>query len=124
MLSGYTSLDRPLTSNNYYESPVTDSTLRKYNIGACILHTLQGTMLLAASQAVARIKDKETNPITTAFLAFNQTSKKLVPGSQPVGHIELAVVAAVFLLMSAVAHGWVIMYWETYLSDIRQERNR
>jgi len=125
MLSGHTSLDHPLTSD-YDKSRITDQTLRRYNIGAGILHAVQGTMLLITSQAVKTIKDKgrNGNPITTSFLAFNTTTKKLTPGSQAVGHFEIPVIAAVFLLMSAVAHAWVIRYWSTYIEDIRNERNR
>lgn len=106
------------------ESSITDQTLRKFNIGAGILHSIQGALLLVASQTVPQIKDKVTNPITTGFLFYNQTSKHLEPRTQSVGHFEIALMAAVFLLMSAVAHAVVIIKWDTYIADIRKGKNR
>lgn len=125
MPTEHTTLDVENSPSSVNEnSPITDQTLRKFNIGAGILHTIQGTMLLITSQALPRIKDKVTNPITTSFLTYNRVTKRLEPGVKAVGHFEIAVIAAVFLLMSALAHGLVIAFWKTYIQDIRQGRNR
>ena len=63
---------------------VTDSTLWKFNLAGLILHGVQGTLLLVASQAVPSIKSfgKE---LTTSFLTFDDdpsspTYQQLVPG--------------------------------------------
>ena len=38
-------------------STVTDSILFKYNVGGCVLHSVQGTLMLIASQSVESIKN-------------------------------------------------------------------
>ena len=96
---------------------VTDSTLWKFNLAGLILHGVQGTLLLVASQAVPSIKSfgKE---LTTSFLTFDDdpsspTYQQLVPGIRSVGKVEIGLMAAVFILMSAVAHAWVLIFWKT-----------
>lgn len=100
-----------------------NSSLRKFNIGACILHFVQGGLMLVASQAVPSIKAfKKT--LTTSFLTFDEETQALVPGSRKAFDVEIGVLAAVFLLMSAVAHMLVLLKFEAYLADLRREVNR
>jgi hypothetical protein len=46
---------------------VSDKKLRKYNLYACILHSVQGILMLVASQAVDSIKSFKRE-LTTSFL--------------------------------------------------------
>lgn len=102
---------------------VTDATLRKFNLIACILHTVQGGMMLVASQAVPNIKAfKKT--LTTSFQVFNEDTQALENQTRDVGPVEIGVIAAVFLLMSAVAHGIVLINFKGYLRDLAKETNR
>jgi len=104
-------------------SRITDARLRRCNIGACALHTIQGLLMLAASQAVPSVKSFKKE-LTTSFLVFDQKTKALISETKNIGSVEIGVAAAVFLLLSAVAHGYVLIFWQSYLRDISQGINR
>ena len=62
--------------------------------------------------------------LTTSFLTFDDdpsspTFQQLVPGIRSVGKVEIGLMAAVFILMSAVAHAWVLVFWKTCKTAIR-----
>jgi len=107
---------------------VSDNQLWKFNIAGLVLHGVQGILLLVASQAVTSIKNF-SKELTTSFLTYDNdpsspTYQQLVPGIRSVGKVEIGLMAAVFILMSAVAHAWVLVFWKTYLADIARETNR
>lgn len=105
--------------DNGFQSDVTDATLRKYNIGACILHSVQGLLMLIASQTAIDFKKE----LTTSFLVFDTEKQTLVAQTKNVGSVQIAVMAAVFLLMSAAAHAVVLATFETYIANINREIN-
>lgn len=106
------------------EPAITDTILKRFNRGACILHFVQGTMMLAASQTVEQIKTFK-KPITTSFLSYNNVTKTLESETKETGiSFSIGVMAAVFLLMSAVAHLIVLVKWDIYIRDIRREINQ
>jgi len=124
----FESTDAAVHHSQLVRNKVTDSTLWKFNLAGLILHGVQGTLLLVASQAVTSIKSF-SKELTTSFLTFDDdpsspTFQQLVPGIRSVGKVEIGLMAAVFILMSAVAHAWVLVFWKTYLSDIARETNR
>merc|ERR1711879_20871 len=80
-------------------------------------------MGIIASQAVTSIKDFQ-KILTFAFLEYDEDTRALVASSKDAFKVEIGVMAAVFLLMSAIAHGLVLIFWETYIHDIRLEINR
>lgn len=102
---------------------ITDARLKKYNRVACVLHFVQGTLMLVASQSVTSIKEFAKS-VTTSFLVFNETTKALEPGTKTVGRIEIGVCAAMFLLMSALAHLIVLVKFDWYLSELASGINR
>lgn len=104
-------------------SSISDISLRNYNLGACILHFTQGTLMLVASQAVPTIKDF-SKQITTSFLRFDPATQALVPDQKDVFKLEIGAMAAAFLLLSAVAHFIVLCNFKGYLRDINNEINR
>jgi len=79
--------------------------------------------MLVASQAVTTIKAFKKD-LTTSFLVYNNATRALESQTKNVGSIEIGVLAAVFLLLSAVAHGYVLFAWDRYLADIDKETNR
>jgi hypothetical protein len=102
---------------------VTDARLRKFNIGAGILHFVQGFLLLGASQGVQSIKDFAKD-LTTSFLTYDEETQSLVSGTKVTGTYEVGLTAAIFLLMSGLAHALVLLNWDTYLRDLEREINR
>lgn len=102
---------------------VDDETLLKYNQRACALHFVQGLMMLVVSQVVPNIKAFKKE-LTTSFLVYDVATKALVSQTKSIGSVEIGVVAAVFLLLSAVAHAYVLFFWDAYIADINKECNR
>jgi hypothetical protein len=113
----------PLNGGDGRESPISDATLRNYNIAGCVLHFVQGTVMLVASQVVQNIKDFKQD-ITFAFLEFDEDTQGLVPGSRLAFGWEIGLAAAIFVLLSAAAHGLVLIFWDTYIADINRGINR
>lgn len=79
--------------------------------------------MLVASQSIPNVKNFKKD-LTTSFLVFDQETKALVSKTKNIGKVEIGVAAAVFLLLSAVAHGYVLIFWKAYLQDISREINR
>jgi hypothetical protein len=63
-----------------------------------VLHAAQGFAILALSSGFSL-------PVTTSFLQFDETSETLVTNPKTIGDIELAPLVALFLFISAAAHG-------------------
>ena len=104
-------------------STITDKSLRNFNIAGCVLHSVQGVAMLVASQAVPSIKAFRKT-LTTSFLAFDEETQALVPATRNAFDVEIGLLAAVFVLLSAVAHGLVLIFWDKYLADIERQTNR
>ena len=104
-------------------SPISDATLRKYNIAGMVLHFVQGTAMLVASQAVTNIKAFK-KMLTMSFLRFDEQTQALVPDTRNVFNVEIGVAAAVFVLLSAVAHALVLVFWKQYIADINRGINK
>jgi hypothetical protein len=104
-------------------STITDSRLWGYNLGACLLHSIQGLLMLVASQNISSVKNF-TKELTTSFLVFDHKTKKLFSQTKTIGSVEIGLAAAVFLLISAVAHAYILLFWKTYIQDLSKEINR
>ena len=48
----------------------------------------------------------------------------LVPRTRNAFEVEIGLLAAVFVLLSALAHLLVLIFWDAYLADIKRETNR
>jgi hypothetical protein len=104
-------------------SKITDARLWRWNLGACVLHSLQGLLLLGASQGVPSVKNFKKD-LTTSYLVFDKQTQALIPETKNIGSVEIGLAAAIFLLLSAVAHGYVLLFWKVYIKDINMEINR
>eukprot|EP00808_Paulinella_micropora_P020146 g78765.t1 len=94
---------------------VTDQRLRRFNIAAMILHSIQ---------AVPSIKDFSKS-LTTSYLAWDPASQSLKNYTKASGqYFSVGLAAAIFLLLSALAHATVLLKWVVYVEDINREINR
>merc|ERR1712166_1690623 len=109
----------PTTSDR---STVTDKTLWNYNMAGMILHFVQGMMMLIASQAVASIKNFKKE-VTINYLEFDNKTMTLVSATKHAFDVEIGVAAAIFVLLSALAHGLVLLRWKSYIADINKGIN-
>lgn len=104
-------------------STITDARLWRFNVGACALHSVQGLLMLGASQGIPSVKAFK-KPLTTSYLVYDHATKALVSETKNIGSVEIGVAAAVFLLLSAVAHGYVLLSWKRYIHDVSKGINR
>ena len=73
------------------------SKLRKYNLLMAVLHLFQAIIIILISNEL-------TLPVTTSFLNYFSENNSLRPVSETVVSIEVALLLAGFLLISALAH--------------------
>jgi hypothetical protein len=99
--------------------------LKKWNFWAGVLHFVQAVLMVAASQAVERIREFRL-PLTTTFLAFNETSKALSPEMKEVGSVPIGPIVSIFLFLSALAHFMIVSpwYYPYYVADIKRGMNQ
>ena len=79
--------------------------------------------MLVASQAVTSIKAFKKE-ITFSYLEFDNVTKALVPATSHAFNVEIGVCAAVFILLSALMHGVVLLNWQKYIDDVNQGINK
>merc|ERR1712032_107869 len=103
-------------------STISDSRLWGFNLGCAILHGIQGVLLLATSQALPSIKAFKKD-ITIAYQEFDPATQGLITTSRSVSNVEIGVMAAVFLLMSSVAHAICLIRFKSYIKDINNGIN-
>lgn len=101
---------------------ITDARLWRCNVGACVLHSVQGLLMLGASQGIPSVK-AFTKELTTSYLVYDETTRALASQTKSIGSVEIGAAAAVFLLLSAVAHGFVLLSWKGYLAGLANEIN-
>lgn len=104
------------------ESPITDASLKKLNIGAGALHLVQGLLMIGASQGVSTIRDFKKE-ITTSFLVYDEATRALVTKTRDIGSFPIGLSAAIFLLLSAVAHTYIVCRFQTYIENINRGIN-
>lgn len=103
-------------------SRVTDKVLWRFNLGCAILHGVQGLLLLIASQTVDSIRDFKKD-ITLAYQDFDTETQSLKTVSRSVSNVEVGVMAAVFLLLSCVAHAICLIRFKGYIAEINRGIN-
>jgi len=124
------------------ENSISDKKLKYYNIGAGVLHFIQGMIMLVSSQAVSNIKSQGARDVTLRYLGcitnnsdggrcgmypenvpMAERAVKLDTMEYKIGTLEIGAVAAAFLLLSAVAHGMIVVFFKRYISDINRGIN-
>merc|ERR1719387_2327577 len=98
------------------------SNLKYYNSCACLLHMVQGVVLLVSSQIVQSIKEF-SKTVTISYLSYDHVNASLVSATKPAFDVEIGVIAAVFLILSGLAHGCILLWWDSYADKIQQGIN-
>jgi len=73
---------------------ISDKTLYKWNLGACILHFVQGTFLFVASFTAPGVKDFNKD-ITTNWLEYDEETNSLVNETETIGTIKIGTVVSI-----------------------------
>lgn len=113
------------------DNSISDKRLKYFNIGAGTLHFIQGMLMLVASQAVDNIKKQGARKVTLRFLSCikNETTDRcaepvrLSVQENDIGTLEIGAAAASFLLLSALAHLLVVIFFKKYIADINKGIN-
>jgi len=100
--------------------PVSDAKmkgLRRFNAVMGLLHLVQGLFMIAVS-------NDTTYPIFTNYLSFDPTTFTLTSNPQLLYELPFGPAVAAFLLISAVAHGYLATIgFERYARDLRNGMN-
>jgi len=122
-----------LNENEVVHSPISDAKLRFFNMGACILHGIQGLLMLITSQAVDSIKNQGARDVTIRYLACKPNATlgtgqceqpvKLDVYEDKIGTLEIGAVSAAFLLLSFAAHLLILIFFKRYIEDINRGIN-
>eukprot|EP00163_Fabomonas_tropica_P009793 TRINITY_DN19697_c0_g1_i1.p1 TRINITY_DN19697_c0_g1~~TRINITY_DN19697_c0_g1_i1.p1 ORF type:complete len:279 (-),score=33.57 TRINITY_DN19697_c0_g1_i1:64-900(-) len=103
-------------------TPETRHSLKRWNLIAGLLHMVQFILMLVASFTVQSIRDFK-KPIYLYGLKFDAASKALLPDSRLVGHLWFGAATSSFLLISAVAHLYIILRFDAYIVSLRRGIN-
>ncbi len=92
--------------------------LRKFNGAMCVLHFIQGAMILALSNG-------SSLPVNTNFLRFNPTTGNQYLVTDTIAHIPLAPMIAMFLFISAISHLSLSTFgYRWYVENLKKHINK
>jgi Heliorhodopsin len=97
---------------------ITNSRLRRLNLIAGCLHLFQGVLVLLLSKKFAI-------PATGSFLFFNKSTQTLEPATTTLFHVQLPLLIALFLFLSAFFHFYIAtVYNKHYNADLKLGINK
>jgi hypothetical protein len=70
------------------------------------------------------LRSRRTSAAAATLHSFDEETQALVPATRNAFDVEIGLLAAVFVLLSAVAHGLVLIFWDKYLADLERQTNR
>ena len=98
--------------------------LKRFNLIMGFFHLIQGVaMLFLATTVIQKIAEFQPT-IIQFYLKFNPVTKTLEPASNKLFELPFGILVASFLLISAIAHGIIVLCSENYLSDIQKGINK
>lgn len=98
--------------------------LKRFNLIMGSLHFIQGVIMLFLATSVIQ-KISEFQPvITQMYQRFNPITKSLEPASKELFQLPFGILVACFLLISALAHGLIVIMSDKYFSDLKDGINK
>lgn len=101
--------------------------LRRFNTIMGALHLIQGVIMLFLATSVIQKIAEFTPTVTQNYLSFNFQTMSLEPASRLLFQLPFGILVAVFLLISALAHGLISLPKKTnaiYNADLEKGINR
>ena len=101
--------------------------LKTFNIKMGILHLIQGIVMLILAFTVIEAAGVYAPTITVSFLEFDIASESLVLGSKDLFGLPFAILVALFLFISAIAHAIISIPKKTnniYNEDLKKGINK
>lgn len=88
------------------------------------LNWFAGALHFVQAIAILFIAKEFLLPVSTSYLAFNESTKSLEPASQALFNVSLPGLIAIFFMLSALAHLVIVtVYKKKYLSDLKRGIN-
>lgn len=98
--------------------------LKRFNLIMGGFHFVQGILMIFLATSVIQ-KIAEFQPkIVQNYLKFNEVTRTLEPATKELFVLPFGILVASFLLISAIAHGIIVLNSEKYVSDLKQGVNK
>ncbi|MDP3386080.1 MAG: heliorhodopsin HeR, partial [Eubacteriales bacterium] len=98
--------------------------LIRFNMIMGFFHLAQGIiMLFLANNVIQKIGEFQPT-ILQFYLRFNPDTRSLEPASKELFQLPFGILVASFLIISAIAHGLIVLNKELYVSDLKKGINR
>ena len=98
--------------------------LKRFNLIMGGFHLIQGVaMLFLATTVIQKIAEFQPT-IVQFYLRFNPETRSLEPASKELFQLPFGILVAAFLLISALAHGLIVLNGDMYVKDLKNGVNR
>lgn len=98
--------------------------LKNFNLIMGAFHLVQGIiMIFLATTVIQKLSEFKPN-IVQYYLMFNPATKSLEPASKELFQLPFGYLVASFLIISAIAHGLIVLNSEKYFSDLKKGINK
>ena len=98
--------------------------LRRFNLIMGGFHLVQGLIMAFLATRVIQTIAEFQPTITQFYLTFNPVTRSLEVASRELFDLPFGFLVASFLLISAVAHGLIVLMRDRYFADLRQGINK
>jgi hypothetical protein len=100
------------------------SKLKRFNLIMGAFHLIQGLIMLFLATSVIQKIAAFQPTITQFYLRFNPQTRSLETASKELFALPFGILVASFLLISAVAHGLIVLFGDRYFKDLQKGINR
>lgn len=98
--------------------------LKRFNLIMGFFHLIQGlAMIFLATTVIQKISEFQPQ-IVQFYLWFNPETQSLEPATKELFTLPFGILVASFLLISALAHGLIVLNSKRYFADLKQGINR
>jgi len=98
--------------------------LKRFNLIMGGFHLVQGVaMLFLATNVIQKIAEFQPT-IVQFYLRFNPATRSLEAASKELFQLPFGILVASFLLISALAHGLIVLNGDLYVKDLKNGVNR
>ena len=98
--------------------------LKRFNLIMGGFHLIQGVaMLFLATTVIQKIAEFQPT-IVQFYLRFNPETRSLEAASKELFQLPFGILVAAFLLISALAHGLIVLNGDRYVQDLKNGVNR
>lgn len=88
------------------------------------LHLIQAIIMFVLASSVIQTIAEFQPSITQNYLSFNTATQSLEPASRVIFDLPFGILVGCFLLVSAIAHGIIVLNSKTYFSDLEKGINK